>query len=296
MASVLLDETARNALLFVVPEREPLQVADRIADVSPPPGLELTLSGNPVVFATVLDVLSLILLFIPPTVIVLLVLTFYATIGDRRLSVLAIVPAILGSLWTFGLIFGLGREVDIVTVIVPIFVIVMGSADGLHFVTHFQEEADGDGDAAARVASALSHVGIPMILTTISTAAGFLSLVATDVQPIRQLGLFAAIGIVFAGVISFFSLPALLGRLEIEPRHHAAIVGPRVTAALKRLVRTRKPAISLTIVLVAFALFALPRPARGEFRPAVLLQRRRSGAARVREDGGAVRRCDSAVR
>ena len=107
----------------------------------PPPGVEIVLSGNPVVFAEVLDILSFFLLIIPPIVIILLIATFYATIGDLRLSVLAILPAALGSIWTFGFIFGLGREVDIVTVIVPIFVIVMGSADGLHFVTHFQEEA-----------------------------------------------------------------------------------------------------------------------------------------------------------
>ena len=150
-------------------------------------------------------------------------------------------PAVLGSVWTFGLIFALGREVDIVTVIVPIFVIVMGSADGLHFVTHFQEEAETTSDTVQRVESALSHVGVPMILTTISTAAGFASLLFTNVQPIQQLGLFTAIGIVFAGIISFFSLPALLSRLTIEAapsrRAHRA---PSV-AGLKRLVKTRTP-------------------------------------------------------
>ncbi len=259
VADLLLDEQGANTLLLVVPGGDALTVARDLGDVAPPPGLSLTFSGNPVVFATVLDVLSLILLFIPPVVILLLVVVFYATIGDRRLSVLAIVPAALGSIWTFGLIFGLGREVDIVTVIVPIFVVVMGSADGLHFVTHFQQEAETGGDAVARVRSALAHVGIPMILTTISTAAGFLSLVATDVQPIRQLGLFAAIGIVFAGIISFFALPALMSHITVDPKHHTALLGPRVTSGLKRLVRSRVPAASLTIGLLAFALWFIPR-------------------------------------
>ncbi len=259
VSDLLLDEPGANTLLLVVPGGEALDVARELDDVAPPPGLSLTFSGNPVVFATVLDVLSLFLLFIPPVVIALLVAVFYATIGDRRLSVLAIVPAALGSIWTFGLIFGLGREVDIVTVIVPIFVVVMGSADGLHFVTHFQQEAETGADAIARVRSALAHVGIPMILTTISTSAGFLSLVATDVQPIRQLGLFAAIGIVFAGIISFFALPALMSRVTVHPKHHGALLGPRVTAGLKRLVSSRVPAAGLTIGLVAFALWFVPR-------------------------------------
>ncbi|MDH3731572.1 MAG: MMPL family transporter, partial [Acidimicrobiia bacterium] len=239
VTSLLLSADAGDTMILVIPQGDATALADRLADVEPPPGVELTLSGNPVIFSTVLDILSLILIVIPPIVILLLIATFYATIGDRRLSALAILPAALGSLWTFGLIFGLGREVDIVTVIVPIFVVVMGSADGLHFVTHFQEEAETGADTVARVSSALSRVGVPMILTTISTAAGFLSLLATDVSPIRQLGLFAAIGIGFAGFISFFSLPALISRLHITPRHHNALIGPRVTSALKSLVRTR---------------------------------------------------------
>ncbi|MDH3470731.1 MAG: MMPL family transporter [Acidimicrobiia bacterium] len=259
VADLLLSEDGRHTLLLVQPQGDATAVADRLGDVEPPPGIELTLSGNPVIFAEVLSILSLILIVVPPLVILLLIGTFYATIGDRRLSALAIVPAALGSLWTFGLIFALGREVDIITVIVPIFVIVMGSADGLHFVTHFQQESDTDADTVSKVSSALSHVGVPMILTTISTAAGFLSLLVTGVRPIEQLGMFAAIGIVFAGIISFFFLPALISRLHIEPRHRTALLGPRVTRGLKALVKTRVPAAALVVGLLAFAVWSIPR-------------------------------------
>ena len=258
VSSLLLSDDERHTLVMVSPDGDSLSVARRIDDVSAPAGVELTFSGNPVVFASVVDLLSLFILFIPPVVFVLLVGTFFATIGDRRLSVISMIPAALGAIWTFGLIFGLGREIDIVTVIVPIFVIVMGSADGLHFVTHFQEEAENP-DPVARVSSALSHVGVPMILTTISTAAGFLSLVATNVRPIQQLGLFTAIGITFAGIISFFSLPALLSRLTIEPRHHDALLGPRITRGIKSLVKVRTPAVVITIILLAFSAVSLPR-------------------------------------
>ena len=258
VATLLLSEDGRHALILVTPQGNSVSVARSLNEVPAPDGIDLTISGNPVVFARVLDVLSLFLLFIPPVVIGLLVLVFYANLGDRRLSLLAILPAALGSLWTFGLIFGMGREVDIVTVIVPIFVVVMGSADGLHFVTHFQEEAENP-RVVERVGSALSHVGVPMILTTISTAAGFLSLLATDVQPIRQLGLFTAVGIVFAGTISFFSLPAILSRIDIRQSHHDALLGPRVTSGLKTLVRTKTPALVLSGILLVFSVIFVPQ-------------------------------------
>ena len=256
LAPLLLSEDQQHTLLIISPGADPTSTARAVIDVEVG-GLETIYSGNPVIFASVFDLLSLFLLIIPPLVIVLLIATFYTNIGDRRLSVLAVVPAALGSIWTFGLIFGLGLKADIVTVIVPIFVIVMGSADGLHFVSHFQDSAD-DPDPVARVSSALSQVGVPMILTTVSTAAGFLSLTVTDVGPIRQLGLFTAVGIGFAGLVSFFALPALLSHVEVKRSGQHALLGPRVTRGIKSLVRTRRPAVAITLLIVVFAAITLP--------------------------------------
>lgn len=257
ISELLVSEDGRHTLLIVSPDDDPTGTARRVIEVTQQ-GLDLTFSGNPVVFASVLDLLTWFLLIIPPLVIALLVLTFFATIGDVRLSAMALIPAALGSLWTFGLIFGLGRQVDIVTVIVPIFVIVMGSADGLHFVTHFQENALTTSDPVERVRSALSEVGVPMILTTISTAAGFLSLLVTDVQPIRQLGLFTAIGITFAGIISFFALPAAISHVTIKERSKKAILGSFVAEGIKRTVRTRVPAIVISLAILAFGAWGIP--------------------------------------
>ncbi len=261
IAGLLLSEDGRSTLTLVVPEGDAIRLARdlaRFVESYPPAGFELTLTGNPVIFARVLDMITWFLLVIPPVVIGLLLLTFYATIGDRRLTVMAIIPAALGSLWTFGLLSGLGIQIDIVSVIVPIFVIVMGSADGLHFVTHYQVEATRTDDKVERVTTTLRDIGVPMILTTVSTAAGFLSLVATGVGPMQQMGVFAAVGIVFAGVISFFFLPALLSHAEITSRPSRALLGPRLTLAVKALARRRWVAAALTVGLLAFAAFSIP--------------------------------------
>ena len=260
LSGFLLSADAQHALLLVVPEDDGIAVARAIPELSIPAGTELTVAGNPAVYAAVVDILSWFLLAIPPLVIGLLLLTFYTNVGERRLTVLAVVPALLGSLWTFGFISALGRPIDIVTVIVPIFVLVMGSADGLHFVTHFQDIAGETQDPVARITSTLREVGVPMILTTVSTAVGFLSLLAADVGPIRQLGTFAAIGVTFAGIISFFSLPALLvevgdrGAIDREP-----LLGKRVTSGLRWLVVRRWTAPALVAAVVAFRAIFIPQ-------------------------------------
>ena len=257
-ADILLSEDGRSTMAVVLADGDASALARRLEDHAFPAGVTATLAGNPVILASVISNLNWFVLAIPPCVIVLLLLVFAANIGSRKLAAASIVPAILGSLWTFGLIFGLGLEIDIVTIVVPIFVIVMGSADGLHFVTHLQEAAARTDDRVAQTASALREVGVPMILTTVSTAAGFLALLATDVGPVRQMGLFTAIGITFAGIISFFSLPAALSGVPIPPPAPHA-VGHRITGGLRWAARHRWVAALVAIGLLAFAGLTLPK-------------------------------------
>ncbi len=257
-ADLLLSDDGTATMMVVLAEDDASKLARDLEDVVYPEGVTAMLTGNPVVLASIIGSLTWFVVGIPPTVVILLLLVFALNIGSRKLALASIVPAILGSIWTFGLIFALGYEVDIITSIVPIFVIVMGSADGLHFVTHLQEAAQRTDDRVEQTASALRQVGVPMILTTISTAAGFLSLVATDVGPMRQMGLFTAIGICFAGVASFFSLPAALSEFELPPPGKHAI-GHRVTGLFKRAAQHRAIAAVLFVAIVTFGALTVPK-------------------------------------
>ena len=258
-ADLLLSADGRHTMLLAIPQEDGIAAAEAIQGVAFNERFDVIVSGNPVIYAEITEILSLFLLLIPPVIIVLLLGTFYVNVGEKRLTLLSIFPALVGSVWTFGVIFGVGKPIDIVMVIVPIFVIVMGSADGLHFVTHFQDIAAKTDDPVERVRSTLHQVGKPMILTTVSTAVGFLSLFAADVGPIRQMGLFAAIGISLAGVISFFSLPAILTIVGVKGRDRPTKVGGALIRALQASVRTKTPAIALAAFLIAFAAFSIPK-------------------------------------
>jgi hypothetical protein len=150
-------------------------------------------------------------------------------------------------------------KADIVLVLVPIFVIVMGSAYGLHFVTHYQDHARGIADMEERVALTLRQIGVPIILTTATTVAGFGSLVLTDVRPMRQMGGIVSLGIVFAAVASFFVLPAVLTQLHVEPGEKKAPAGPMLTFALRALARRRWIAAAFALPLIVFAAVFIPR-------------------------------------
>jgi len=180
--------------------------------------LTLSLAGNEIIQATLWNYLLRILLVLPPCAIILVLLVFYSVIRNRKFTIMAMIPAGLAALWTLGTIFWSGQELNLVTIISPIFVVVMGAADGLHYISHFMSNMTRWSDRRKLTIETLRMVGMPIFLTTITTMAGFASLTWTGVLPMRQMGIFVSLGIGYAGVLSLFFLPAVLSRVKLPPK------------------------------------------------------------------------------
>lgn len=164
----------------------------------------------------IIDYILLILLFIPPTALILILFVFKTQMGNFKATFLSVLPAGIAALWTLGVVGWSGLEVSIITVLAPIFTIVIGSADGLHFVSHLQESLKEGKDKIASIIKTLKMVGIPMIITTVTSMVGFLSLLVMNTQAIYDLALFASLGIFLAGVATWFVLPLILsGNIEV---------------------------------------------------------------------------------
>jgi len=104
------------------------------------------------------------------------------------------------------------------TVLAPIFTIVMGSADGLHFVSHFLDHLDEEKNRKEALIKTLERVGLPMILTTITTIGGFMASLSISSTAMRQLMIFASVGIGFAAVATWWVLPLIGLRVSLSTR------------------------------------------------------------------------------
>jgi hypothetical protein len=85
---------------------------------------------------------------------------------------------------------------------------------------------------------------------------GFLSLTVNRIISIRELGLYASVGITLAFVLSLILVPALLAVLPLPTRREEAF-SPRISALLRRLaglaITYRRPVIAtgLGVVLLS---------------------------------------------
>ncbi len=177
--------------------------------------LSLSLAGNEVIKNTLWNYLIRVLFILPPSAVLMVLLVFYTFLRRFRFALLAMIPAGFAALWTFGTIFWSGQELNVASVISPIFVIVMGAADGIHYLSHFKDNLSIYSDRQQLTMATMKMVGMPIFLTTITTMAGFASLIWTDVIPMRHTGIYVTLGIGYAGILSLFFLPALLSRIKL---------------------------------------------------------------------------------
>lgn len=172
-------------------------------------GLTYYMSGNQYMQNKIFDYLLYILLLIPPAALFILFNIFRVQMKSVRGTILSILPAGIAALWTLGFAGMLGNSISILTVLAPIFTIIIGSADGLHFISHVQEHLEDGYSMKDSLSSSLKMIGIPMVITTITSVAGFISLMFMNTKAIYDLAIFSSIGITFAGIATWFIVPLI---------------------------------------------------------------------------------------
>lgn len=109
--------------------------------------------------------------------------------------------SILSIIWLFGLMGSLGFEINLLSSLLPPILLFVSMSDAIHLINALNK-ANGE-SKKDRILEALNVVWTPTLLTSITTAIGFLSLLWINTEPVQLLGVFAAFGILFAFIITF---------------------------------------------------------------------------------------------
>jgi len=83
-------------------------------------------------------------------------------------------------------------------------------SDVMHLVSKFLEELRNGKDKTAAIKKAYREVGIATLLTSVTTAIGFLTLLTIDMGPVRTFGIYTALGVMLAFILAYTLLPSLL--------------------------------------------------------------------------------------
>lgn len=230
----IISENGEVALLVAEMNDEDLaaqtyaNIVDLVARAEVPPGVTLHVAGEGAIIGYLggyvdADARRLI----PICGVVILCILVIAYRGVRpAIATFVIVAATL--VITLGLMAAVGIPFYIITNALPVILIGISVADGLHIYMHYFDLQAKQADAAvdSLVVETLDAMWRPITLTSLTTAAGFLGLyLAAYMPPFRYFGLFAAIGVMVAWFYSLFFLPAVMvvTKSRVSPGYRKAI-------------------------------------------------------------------------
>jgi len=197
-----------------------------------------------------------------PTIALLIVLTLYASFRSVWCVLVPMMTVFFSLVWVLGFLVLCGRTVEIVTNVLPPLILVIAMADSVHILAHYREELGRNENREEAVRDATAYIFTPCLLTSLTTAIGFGSLMVSRVEGIWSLGLLASFGALAAFVISITLVPVLLSLLPtrtfLRPRRGNGSVLDRALAALARFNQSHKAHILVgTFVLIVLSVIGV---------------------------------------
>ena len=167
--------------------------------------------------------------------LVILVVVLVLLISFRKFSgvVFPLLTVIVSTVWAIGAMGLFGVPLSILSTVLPVILIAVGSAYGIHVINIYYDDArmesvNSEDAHKILVIKAVGGVIRPVSLAALTTFAGFFSFCFTSVAPIFEFGLFSSLGILFAFLISITLIPALLiirGPKKITPKKKLVLEG-----------------------------------------------------------------------
>ncbi|GAB4415012.1 MAG: MMPL family transporter [Bacteroidia bacterium] len=208
------DEHYLCGYLFIEPAifdtRARDDLSDDIDEVLTATGMTHLVSGIPYIRTRYVRTISQeLLLFLSLSLLLITAVLFltYRNFWGVAIPMLCVVVALV---WILGFMGATGQSINLISnMLIPI-MFVVGTSDVIHITTKYLNELRTGQSRFRAMGTTLREIGLAIFLTSATTAIGFASLIISKMPPIRQFGLYAAIGVIFTYLITVIILPNAL--------------------------------------------------------------------------------------
>lgn len=209
-----------------------------------PAGLSANITGEDVISAEIVSGLKDDLIALNLWGALVITLAALALLRDLRMALLAVLPAIIGAASVLALSVWLGYPITVLSNVIPILLLVLGVAGGVHLTAELKENGS--------LRDAIENVGPACALTALTTAVAFASIMLTGNAQLFEFAVLGAVGTMLSFICVIVTF-ALLGRIILlsdKPIPQiSAIFAQKLTATGAAFPRT-------TVVICIFVLVA----------------------------------------
>lgn len=210
------DGTATAIMFTLLPDADNQAVAKEIkskVEKLEIPG-KLYFGGLPMMMNDINDLIVSDIVWLVPIVFLVIAFILLFSFRSFRGVLLPLLTAGFSVIWTLGLMSVTGYELTIISNIIPVVLLAVGSAYTIHVLNSINHIALNDRKQA--LIRAMVYITIPVILAAVTTSIGFISFVfGAYLIMIKDFGIFTALGTLIALFLSIFFVPALISALSI---------------------------------------------------------------------------------
>ncbi len=127
-----------------------------------------------------------------------------------RLIILPMIIAMFSVVTTMGLLIASGFPVHIMSSMIPIFLMCIGVVSSIHILSEFFDIYTREKGRKESIREVMHALFIPILYTSLTTAAGFFSLTFTSIPPMRIFGAYLSIGVMIAWLYTVIFVPAYI--------------------------------------------------------------------------------------
>ncbi|WP_273978590.1 efflux RND transporter permease subunit [Vibrio parahaemolyticus] len=229
-----------------------------------------------------------------PTMLVV-ILVFLTIMLRSILSVIATLIVIIGSVMaTMGISGWAGMFLSTATVNVPTLIMTLAVADCVHVIATMRQSMKNGFTKVQSIERSIALNFVPILITSVTTAIGFLMMNMSDSPVLRDFGNLSALGVMVACFLSVTLLPALLKLLPIHVKMETSQDQKHVMDHLGDFVVSQRRALlplSVVVIVVCASLIPLNKVndesveyfgQRNEFRQAAdFMEERISGMTNI---------------
>jgi uncharacterized protein len=185
------------------------------------PDIRLYQIGMPLISQALAQFTKRDFLRLPPITFLVIAVVLFLLFRNARFTLIPLSCVTLCLIWTFGTVSILGVPLSILTMIVPVFLIAVGTAYCLHILAEYRASAGPDRTPVETAAIAFSRTTLPTLLAILTTLLGLGSLFVNRISAIREFALFSCIGMAAFLILVMTYLPAVLSlvpcRQKVSP-------------------------------------------------------------------------------
>ena len=182
----------------------------KVAKASETDDIKIYVAGRPIVEGTMALLGPKDMKKMVPIVLLVIFIVLFITLRSLKGTLITLGVVFFSTIWAFGLMATVNIPIYAVSTMIPVMLIAIGVADGIHLYSHLHTYIDHHPSAGKKeaVKDMLRQMWKPVVMTSVTTAVGFISLLTSQVYPVKYFGIFTAFGVMVAMAFSLVFLPA----------------------------------------------------------------------------------------